>query len=312
MNQFWNLSLLLFLVLGCAEAKYRVKKPFLYEVSKGRLKAHMLGTIHYGVSAEDFPPEFWPYFNGADAFIAEMDTTQGVGGWQRLVESRMVRTPYEKSLIELLDKDSYQRLKEAIKKKGYKGTHTVDGFIDLLNAYGAYAYIHKVEEHNLQLHKSRRTFGNISRLGKSLDFELGMKAREQNKAILDLDDRHTEDFMTCYMETMLGTKEQTLQKLKDFLNGKAVPYDLDELFTTIEAYRLGDEPFFENIKDSSKCLLQDRNEIWVGKIMSHMSTYKRPFIAVGLLHLEHSSETVIDMLKEHGFEVKRIPLVYKD
>ncbi len=307
-----KICFLLLLLIGCAETKYRVKKPFLYEVSKGRMQGHLLGTIHLGVTSKDLPPEFWPYFNESDAYVAEIDTTKGNEGLFGLVQERMLRSPYEKPLVEQLDKDTFNRLKNIVVADKVTWKVSSDQVLDRLSLYGAYLYAHQGVEQQYNLDDGRRTFGNVSRLRSSMDFELGALAREQGKSILTLDELSSEAFVSCMMEEMYGSKELVLQNLKELLNGKTLPLNLDRLFEMIEAYRLGEVAYFENVKGASQCLLQDRNEMWVGKIMAHMGTYKRPFIAVGLFHLEHSSETVIDMLRENGYQVKRIPLVYKD
>ena len=51
--------------------------PFLWEVSKGKDKSYLFGTIHVGVDADkDLPPSVWQAFSDSPCFVMEADQSE--------------------------------------------------------------------------------------------------------------------------------------------------------------------------------------------------------------------------------------------
>lgn len=303
MKNLLNLCFLLVLVVGCAEARYRVKKPFLYEVSKGRFQAFLFGTIHRGVAAEDLPASVWKALEESDAFVSEVDFEKDSAKVEEATRERLFRTEDEPLLSEILDKDTYKLLVELMSKE-LSALH-LQTALKRFSLMGATAFVYEKTPRKVVVNKTYQTFGNAKRLNSHMDRELSDKARAQGKVIQKLDDVN-EEYIDCIIEVIYGPPSHVEKTLKRLLVEKDATDDFTKIEEFVEAYRSGHEVYFQGIKENLACVTHVRNLAWSGKILSYMSTYKKPFIAVGIMHLQHSEETLLDLLKQEGFAVRRV------
>ena len=95
----------------------------------------------------------------------------------------------------------------------------------------------------------------------------------------------------------LGTTEETVS---DFDEMYQLYLNADEVAMT-EYLFSGDTGFAEEVEDK---MLHDRNILMTEKIVSYLETDKTYFIVVGLAHYL-GEDSVINMLKKQGYEVKR-------
>jgi uncharacterized protein YbaP (TraB family) len=293
----------LLLLVGCAEARYRVKRPFFYEISKGRFEAHILGTLHNGVSMEDLPEEVLHRFREADAFVLEADPKKIN---QSALDSVYYRGPKGKALKELLDAATYKKLEQFVAQ--ILDPASQKSVLEQFTPLGAYFLVAKKKDAEVIVGKEHATFGNARRLAASMDREFLREAEKLEKPVLTLDEINSE-FMECMMSQLYGPQETHIEMLQEVLKPKPV-INLNGFFALVENYRAGHIPVSAKATFAS-CLLEDRNEMWAGKIMSYMSTYKKPFIAVGVLHLEHAETSVFNYLREMGYKVRRLTIESK-
>ncbi len=289
----------LFLLNGCAETKYQVKRPFLYEVSKGNQVAYLFGTMHKGVIAEDLPESFWWYFGTSDAFVAEVD----------LQDKDALKAAFEKyydyenaneahRAIKKLPAVDYVRVENILKEKKPE-------LVPYLEASSLLAVTSLLYDLADDPEVQKVYHGEYVRLGKErmLDRELTVKARNLNKPIEALDDINSPAFMEC----IYGTPEKQVEMVKKLVKNMAKESFLNELLNLTWTYRRGDE---EEIKVVSakmdKCIIENRNKLWITKIDDLLKKYKRPFIAVGVSHIEAQNHSLISLLKERGWTVRRM------
>ncbi len=110
-------SLLCLALVACAsDSKYRVKRPFLYQVEKDHKVGYLFGTMHFGVTSEDLPDSFWPYFDRADVFISESGR-ESQEQFDKALTDRMYRAATEPLLEKKLKPEVFAKLKTFLQKK---------------------------------------------------------------------------------------------------------------------------------------------------------------------------------------------------
>jgi uncharacterized protein YbaP (TraB family) len=171
---------------------------------------------------------------------------------------------------------------------------------------GVYAFLLATHQKEIHIKNDLESFeGGRIQLG-SLDQELTERAMIQNKSILTLDELESESFISCSIYHRYGAAQDYEKNVLTLLSDSPHKIDRDPFIRLMNAYRSGNENFFRQEKTARGCLLEGRNEQWMDKIRFSMRQYKRPFIAVGLYHLEHSGETVLKMLMREGYKVRRL------
>lgn len=300
MRFVWSALLILF---SCATTDKSINRPFLYEVTKGSERGYFFGTVHVNVAARDLPADFLPYFNQSDAFVAEVDMTKQIPLIERGLKERMLRSGEDAAIRELVQVSTYQLLEKYLFERYPKKAQEM---LEKFTLMGVYAFLLATHEKEVHIKNELESFeGGRVQLG-SLDQELTERAMMQNKPILTLDQLESESFISCSIYHRYGAAQDYEKNLLTLLGDSPLKLDRDPFIRLMNAYRSGNENFFRREQTSRGCLLEGRNEQWMDKIKFSLRQYKRPFIAVGLYHLEHSGETVLKMLLREGYKVRRL------
>jgi len=299
-RNFLLLSLLVVFFFGCAtENNYRIKRPFLYEAVKDDKKAYFFGTTHIGVDFDDLPDSFWPYFSAGNVFVSESAVSDYEVVDQKMKESlvRQEDGPYLSEFFspaELKEISNY--LNPYLKNRGVG--------LDDFSMFGIFSLLRLVvlsKEDNVKVEK-----GEYVRLKKArLDNQLIAKAiSTPGKSIDVLDDPDPESLVKCYTTATLFWRDE----IKDLLTKKVVnAAETASTLKDLEEYREGREDkvntYAEKLPD---CLIRQRHLLWMPKILSTIDKYEQPFFAVGLGHMIAKKGSLIEMLKQQGFKVRRM------
>jgi uncharacterized protein YbaP (TraB family) len=294
------LAFILIFTVGCvSEPKYQVKRPFLYEVKKDNKKAYIFGTIHVGVGIDDLPTSFWPYFNEGNMFVSE-SMMSGVEAIERETELGLVHAPGQPHLSEVFSLAELQEISNYLAP--YLEKHHVN--LDDFSAFGIYTIIRLMissKEDNIKVEK-----GEYTRLkGISLDKQLLQKASSiQGKAIAVLDDPDVKSLVRCYLSATTFWRDE----VRKLLSTKTVnANEVAETLRDIAEYREGSEDSpIDRTAEVPECLLKERNQLWLPKIISIIERYNRPFFAVGADHLHMKKDSLIALLEQQGFTVRRV------
>ncbi|MFP5491760.1 MAG: TraB/GumN family protein [Bacteriovoracia bacterium] len=300
MRLFWLTFLTL---ISCATTDKSIDRPFLYEVSKGSERGYFFGTVHVNVAARDLPANFWRYFNLSDAFVAEVDMTKQIPLIERGLQQRMFRSGEDTPLRDGVRPKTYQLLEKYLYERYPKKAQEM---LDRFTLMGVYAFLLATHQKEVHIKNELESFeGGRIQLG-SLDQELTERAIIQKKSILTLDELESESFISCSIYHRYGAAQDYEKNILTLLSDSPHKIDRDPFIRLMNAYRSGNENFFRREQTARGCLLEGRNEQWMNKIKFSLRQYKRPFIAVGLYHLEHSGETVLKMLMREGYKVRRL------
>jgi uncharacterized protein YbaP (TraB family) len=294
---------LLFLVCACASTNKSIDRPFLYLATKGSERAYFFGTVHVNVTARDLPSELWQYFDHSDAFVAEVDMTKQIPLIQQGLQSRMLRGGEEAPLVETVKASTFKRLEKYLYERYPKKAQEM---LERFNLMGIYAFLLETHQKEIYIKNEIESFEGGRLQLSSLDQELTERAMIQKKTILTLDDLESENFVACSIYHRYGPAQDYEKNLLTLLSDSPHTVDRDPFIRLMNAYRSGNENFFRSESTARGCLLEGRNQAWMDKIRFSMRQYKRPFIAVGLYHLEHSGETVLKMLMREGYKVRRL------
>lgn len=291
--------LLATLLIGCAtEEKYLVKKPFLYEVSKGNKKGYLFGTMHLGILKEDLPDSFWPYFNSSDIAIFEADKADEEK-LKTALGNRVWRKDNEPKASEVLTPAEFERVARIVHETN-KDFPIDEANLMVLNGF--------LLSQNLQNYVvSHGEFVRYS--GKfRLDDELQKVAMKNKKVQMTLDSVESDFFMNC----LLGTPEEQLEQLRKNLNIGTHEDFLKQLESMVVVYREGNAQKISEAHPwlNRQCLLEGRHDLWMSKILTAFEHYNQPFIAVGALHVVDYKDSLSDKLKKLGFTVRRMTEVF--
>lgn len=305
--RFLSIFSFFLLISGCAtETKYQVKKPFLYEVTKGDRKAYLFGTMHVGVVMEDLPDSFWPYFNQSDIVVTEVDLDDdqlapGNVAFHHLLK-RMIRTEGDPKISEVLSKDDCEDIFRASKDAlGLSNVQDLDKF----SLFGIYSLLMLRDQEGYQ-EESRLTHGEHVRFSQkfTLDQRLLEKATsEQNKVMDTLDNLNSETLWNCYV----GETKQQIEDIRKLLHKSKTVSEVSQILRMAEQYRAGDESVIsEQLDLIPDCVLKERNASWMVDILSILQNYKRPFFAVGAGHIVAKKDSLIHLLQDRGYSVRRM------
>ncbi len=323
------LIILGFLSIACTT----IKKPFLYEVSKGNEKAYLFGTIHLGVPVQDLPIEVMSKFQQATVVGFEVDpkaeatspkydekailkitTNQLELAANALTEvtkrfSREKGQPISKSniLVPKPNRSFGKRFNDEnwnYLVKSELGMLFADPAAeDALPPELIYHYLTAKLKREVEVSRTQHSRMNLRF---SMDANLMDLAKENKAQLIVLDDE--ESLPKSCLDLMYN------KMIADYVTRSEdkVLAEFDEL---VSAYRSGEEEKIASLDKSqdpttSKCLLEDRNLIWLPKLtaeLGDMEVNKRPppFIAVGVAHLV-GDKNLLDLLRARGYSVQRV------
>jgi len=295
------LSLLAFGIVACTSApKQVVQKPFLYEVKKGTSKGYIFGTIHTGVDVSELPDSFWPYFDKADRVIVEgFSPPEAI---MASVNKYGYRSPEQKSLRELLSFEEYMALLAKVQKG-----HGVE--VAKLSPFGAYNILLQIERYG-GVQSQMKT--QALTLEDSMDGNLYMRAINQNKSIVQLDEGHLETITACLAT---GHDQFYLNEIRRFLTKKtALQEELQFDEKAKAVYRESDEKALQDILSTPEsmefyaCTTAERNKRWISQIESSLQSSSHTFVAVGTGHLTDGPASLEKLFTARGYTFQRVNL----
>lgn len=302
------ITLALFLT-GCASTSERAKEvpvptlksTFLYELEKGSDRSYLFGTVHLGVGIRELPPSVLAALNSSRLFIGEFDFRNSEA------LSQFDGRRHAKKLHQILSERELASLMGLLEQKFPKADPSLlAAFVEFSTATDVYpltqidASISAASTESLQ----------------SLDIQLLDYAIKNGKTLSFLDSpRLAGEALRC----MRYTDDEYLKRLRQTISGKAAEDSssavkgraIELVQSTTEAYRLGSEERIRSAgrllsKEQHACMIKDRNEEWMSAIQRSISTYSTVFIAVGVLHIENDRDSLLQLLREAGFKVRRI------
>ena len=271
-----------------------LKKPFYYSATKGDQKAHILGTMHIGIPAEDLPGQILTDLKNSEAVFIEYD-----------LESEDNKLAAEISFYAKLGKVNSVGLKKQLTpiywnkfllkiNSFYKNKYSAD---EINHWSPKLAYISLVDTTKYHTEVTRAYAARMNPRF-ALDLTLTQYAKDQQKVITSLDD---EQHITQECEDL-----KSLYGIRAILDEKTVSFEELE-----KAYVSGDEKTVYEIntknstKEIEKCLLIDRNHKWMFKLNPSLESFNPSFIAVGVGHLL-GPENLLELLSQEGFHVERV------
>lgn len=279
-------ALVVLTVLVCCPSLFAAST--VYEVSKGKQKLYLAGTIHL-LRSQDLPPpaEFDAAYQQAQKIYFETDIqkakTPEFG--QRFAQAMIL--PNNSTLKDVLNAENWAALQAYAEKNQYPLSQTM-----MFNAAMASILI--------TLHESKKL-----NVGEGVDAFYEKAARTDNKAVGELESL---DDVLVYMKKF--AQEDPNKMIKSTLEDVAtMPSDLGKMIASWKAGDLDalDKTFNERMRketpDVYQSLIIDRNQKWFPQIEAMLKTPETEMILVGSLHLS-GKDGLLAQLKKSGYKVK--------
>lgn len=260
----------------------------VYEITKGKNKIYLAGTIHM-LRAQDFPQpaEFDAAYSASQKIFFETDLQKAKEPefGQRFAQAMML--PNNGTLKDVLDADTWAALQAFSAKSQYPLSQTM-----MFNPAMTSILISMTEA---------KKFG----AGDGIDAYYDKVARADNKTIGELE---SADDVIAYMKlfTQEDPNKVINSTLKDAENSQSYfesmiaswkTGDLDALDKEMGQKMKADTP------NAYQALVVDRNKKWLPQIEQMFKTPEVEMVLVGALHLS-GSEGLLAQLKESGYQVK--------
>lgn len=260
----------------------------VYEITKGKNKIYLAGTIHM-LRAQDFPPpaEFDGAYRASQTIFFETDLQKAKEPefGQRFAQAMML--PNNKTLKDVLDADTWAALQAFSAKTQYPLSQTM-----MFNPAMTSILISMTEAKKLGV-------------GDGIDAYYDKNAREDKKTIGEME---TADDVITYMT--LFAQEDPNKIIKSTLN------DVENLQSQFESlianWRKGDLESLDNemgqkmkaeTPNAYQALVIDRNKKWLPRLEQMFKTPEVEMVLVGSLHLS-GSDGLLVQLKKSGYQVK--------
>lgn len=257
-----------------------LKAPLLWEVTKGKDKSYLFGTVHVGVDADkDLPPSVWTAFRDSSCFVMEADQAE--------IEPRtmmqMAKLPPGEKLSDLVSPAVWTKVVEDLGDQLPKDLllHSQPWFVTI-------AYM-------------QRRMPD----GRPMDGVFQERAKALKKRV---------DYLEHWQEAIGAFARATDAKdLEDVvLHGDEADQQMQEL---IEAYASGDVQEVEHVLDTINAttpggeakmnvLLKERNDLWFPRLEKSLKG-SHCFVAVGAAHLV-GKDSLRRRLEASGYVLKRI------
>ena len=277
-------------LFGCLMSSNLFAASTVYEVSKGKSKVYLAGTIHL-LRRQDFPPpaEFSSAYKRSQKIYFETDIqkTKTPEFSQRFSQAMVL--PNNTTLKDVLDADTWNALQAFSAKSQYPLSQTMmfnPAMISIL----------------ITLTESKKLGVNDG-----VDVYYDQLARGDNKSLGELE---TGDDVIEYMKSF--SQEDPNKIIMSTIND--VEHISDDLEKMIDAWKSGDldklqEDFGEKMRDETpnayRALVVNRNEKWLPKIEAMFKTAEIEMVLVGTLHLS-GKDGLLAMLKKNGYQVKAV------
>lgn len=264
--------------------------PALWQVSKGREKAYLFGSIHAlpdGINW--YGPAIADVFDVADILVMEIDAQKEGAAIGKALQ-KLGRTKGLGPIKHRIKPELRDELRALQKASGLE-----DGAFSSREDWAAALALAGVATADL---------GVSGKYGVETIF--GDKARATNKPIIALEtaaeqfgyfDRLPDAAQKAMLESVIGEAASAKQSYRDLLKSWLTG-DIASLAIDAKSGLLGTEAVRQS-------LLVTRNRNWQSKIIALMQSGKTPFIAVGAAHLA-GDDSVQQMLRESGYTIKRL------
>lgn len=260
----------------------------VYEVTKGKQKLFLAGTIHV-LRPQDFPlpAEFDAAYRQAQVIVFETDLhkVQTPEFGQRFAQAMLL--PDNKTLKDVLAPDVWANLQQYATQNQYPLSQTM--------------------MYNPAMMSIMISMGELKKLGvgEGADFFYDKAARADQKAIKGLE---SEDDVLAYMKVFAAADGNDIIRstLKDTKEMGGM------METLIGQWRQGDlksldknlgEKMRSETADVYQALVVERNRKWQPQIESMLTTPEVEMVLVGTLHLS-GKDGLIEQLKRAGYKVK--------
>ncbi len=260
----------------------------VYEITKGKHKIYLAGTIHM-LRAQDFPqpPEFDAAYKASQTIFFETDLQKAKEPefGQRFAQAMML--PNNGTLKDVLNAETWAALQAFSAKSEFPLSQTM-----MFNPAMTSIIISMMEAKKLGV-------------GEGIDAYYDKAARADNKVIGELE---TADDVIAYMQ--LFAQEDSNKIINSTLKDVE---DLQRQFETmIASWRKGDldaldKEMGQKMKvetpNAYQALVIDRNKKWIPQIEQMFKTPEVEMVLVGSLHLS-GSDGLLAQLKKSGYKVK--------
>lgn len=260
----------------------------VYEISKGKQKIYLAGTIHMLRDADLPPPaEFNAAYQASQKIYFETDLQKAKAPefGQRFAQAMML--PNNTTLKDILDANTWAALQAYSTKSQYPLSQTM-----MFNPAMVSILITMTESKKIGV-------------GEGVDAYYDKAARTDNKFIGELE---TGDDVIGYMKTFAQEDPNKIitSTLSDMDN---IAKDLDEM---INAWKVGNldllekemgEKMRKETPNAYQSLVVERNKKWLPQIEQMFKTPEYELVLVGSLHLS-GKDGLLVQLKKAGYKVK--------
>ena len=289
MIRIWSTLFILSFSLSCVTTPENdFSEPTgLWEISDGRAKSYLMGTIHMGVSFTSLPDIYQRKLNQSQVVITEVDP------WEMTQEEIVQHSflPKEKRLDELLGYFYWLKLKKSL-------PDIPEPFLSRMKPSTAtIILLGSLIESSEEVKATQANLKEDS--GISMDVEISILAREDKKNMFYLE--------TTMFQMELLEKIYDVPSLKDLLDNKndvnqsvvgaVVSYKQGTMQNTVKLIE-------EMPKKQKEIFLDQRNRRW-SEILPRFFKSGDAFVAVGLGHLV-GDQGLLELLRQQGFQVRRI------
>lgn len=260
----------------------------VYEVSKGKNKLYLAGTIHM-LRAQDFPPpaEFEGAYQQAQKiyFETDMEKAKQPEFAQRFAQAMTL--PNNTTLKDVLSADNWAALQVFSVKKQYPLSQTM-----MFNPAMTSILITLTESKKLGV-------------GEGIDAFYDKAARAENKVVGEMES--AEDVIG-YMKKFAEEDPNKIieSTLRDI---DLMPTELEQMIASWKAGDLDalDKNFNDRMRKDTPLVYQslviDRNEKWLPQVEQMLTTPEVEMVLVGALHLS-GKDGLLARLSKAGYKVK--------
>lgn len=279
---------LVIVFIGFALSSHLYAGATVYEISKGKHKIYLAGTIHL-LRSTDFPApaEFDEAYKKSQKIYFETDIQEAKAPTfgQRFAQAMIL--PENKTLKEILSPENWSALQAYATKSQYPLSQTM-----MFNPAMVSMLITLTESKKLGV-------------GEGVDAYYDKLARADSKAIGELE---SSDDVIVYMQKL--AQEDPNKIIESTLSDiETLPTDLERM---IENWKSGDidnldKNFSERMRKETpvvyQSLMVERNQKWLPKIEEMLKTPEIEMVLVGSLHLS-GKDGLLVQLKKSGYRVK--------
>jgi uncharacterized protein YbaP (TraB family) len=279
-------SLVILAVLAFSQSLFAVS--IVYEVSKGKQKLYLAGTIHL-LRNQDLPPpaEFDAAYQQSQKIYFETDIQKAKAPEFGQRFSQAMILPNNTTLKDILSSENWTALQAYAAKSQYPLSQTM-----MFNPAMVSILITLTESKKLGV-------------GEGVDAYYDKAARTDNKAVGELESL---DDVLDYMKKF--GQEDPNKMIESILKDvETMPSDLESMIVSWKEGDLNalDKAFSERMRKETpevyQSLIIERNRKWLPQIEAMLKTPETEMVLVGSLHLS-GKDGLLSLLKNAGYKVK--------